>query len=72
MKLGGFFMDQIEHDRPQSLRRLAYSLAEVAQQLGVSKRVIEGEINQGRLKAIRVGRSLRVTQRALDKYTGAA
>jgi excisionase family DNA binding protein len=65
-------MDQTQYDRPQSLRRLAYSLAEVAQQLGVSKRVIEGEINQGRLKAIRVGRSLRVTQRALDKYTGAA
>lgn len=57
---------------PVTTKRVAFSLAEVAELLGVSKRVIEGEINAGRLKAIRVGRSLRVTQRAIDKYTGEA
>ena len=71
MKLGGFFMQRYETP-PATTTRVAFSLAEVAELLGVSKRVIEGEINAGRLKAIRVGRSLRVTQRAIDKYTGEA
>jgi excisionase family DNA binding protein len=62
----GFSMD--ESDLTPPMRRIMWSLAEVAQLMGVSKRTIEGLINGGELRAKRVGRKLMVSQRELDRF----
>jgi excisionase family DNA binding protein len=59
--------DNIERAR-QPLPRVAYSLAEVATMVGVSKRVIESQINARALRAKRVGRCLMVTHRDLERW----
>jgi excisionase family DNA binding protein len=62
----GFSMD--DSDLTPPMRRIMWSLAEVAQLMGVSKRTIEGLINGGELRAKRVGRKLMVSQRELDRF----
>jgi excisionase family DNA binding protein len=62
----GFSMD--ESDLTPPMRRIMWSLAEVAQLMGVSKRTIESLINDGELRAKRVGRKLMVSQRELDRF----
>lgn len=72
MKLGGFFMNNTKPKSAPSINRVAFTLDEVAAMLGATVKQIRGDINANRLKAIRVGRSLRVTQKAIDRYTGEA
>ena len=48
--------------------RVAYSLAEIANMCGVSKRVIETQANTGKLRTKRVGRTLLVTHRELERW----
>ena len=62
----GFSMD--DSDLTPPMRRIMWSLAEVAQLMGVSKRTIEGLINGGELRAKRVGRKLMISQRELDRF----
>jgi excisionase family DNA binding protein len=62
----GFSMN--DSDLTPPMRRIMWSLAEVAQLMGVSKRTIEGLINGGELRAKRVGRKLMVSQRELDRF----
>jgi excisionase family DNA binding protein len=64
----GFSMN--DSDLTPPMRRIMWSLAEVAQLMGVSKRTIEGLINAGELRAKRVGRKLMVSQRELDRFQG--
>ena len=64
----GFSMN--DSDLTPTMRRIMWSLAEVAQLMGVSKRTIEGLINAGELRAKRVGRKLMVSQRELDRFQG--
>jgi excisionase family DNA binding protein len=66
--LEGFSMN--DSDLTPPMRRIMWSLAEVAQLMGVSKRTIEGLINGGELRAKRVGRKLMVSQRELDRFQG--
>ena len=48
--------------------RITYSVAEVADFLGVSIETIRREIRGGRLKASRMRRRLLITPDALDQY----
>jgi excisionase family DNA binding protein len=57
-----------DSDLTPPMRRIMWSLVEVAQLMGVSKRTIEGLINGGELRAKRVGRKLMVSQRELERY----
>ncbi len=59
--------DQLERTRTTP-PRAAYNLAEIAQLCGVSKRVIETQINTGQLRAKRVGKCLLVTHRELERW----
>ena len=47
---------------------VAYDLAELSAQLGVSTRTLRNYIRQGRLQAFKLGLKYYVTQRALDAY----
>jgi excisionase family DNA binding protein len=53
-------------------RPLALTLAETAQRTGLSERTLRRAIADGRLRAIRAGRSVRVPILALDEFVGAA
>jgi len=66
-QLANTISDNLERNRPP-LPRVAYSLAEVAVMCGVSKRVIESQINSRALRAKRVGRCLMVTHRDLERW----
>jgi excisionase family DNA binding protein len=59
--------DNIERAR-QPLPRVAYSLSEVAIMVGVSKRVIENQLNARLLRGKRVGRSILITHRELERW----
>ncbi len=59
--------DQLERTRP-ALPRVAYTLAETATMLGVSKRVVEGLVNGGQLPTKRAGKSLLITHRAIERW----
>jgi excisionase family DNA binding protein len=52
--------------RPRPVRFL--TAKEVARHLRVSPMTVYREINDGRLGAVRVGRSIRIPTRALDDY----
>jgi len=58
-------------ERPPRLRRLAGTAA-VAHYLGCSEAQVREYVRQGRLRAIRVGRSLRYTSEAIDAFIAAA
>jgi excisionase family DNA binding protein len=59
--------EQLERTRTKA-PRAAYPLEEIATMCGVSKRVIETQINTGQLRAKRIGRSLLVTHRELERW----
>ena len=59
--------EQLERNR-NTPPRAAYPLSEIATMVGVSKRVIETQINTGQLRAKRVGRVLVVTHRELERW----
>jgi len=44
-----------------------YDLKEVAQMLGVSYLTVYNYVRQGRIKSVRVGRFLRVTQEEVER-----
>jgi excisionase family DNA binding protein len=48
--------------------RLAWSLREAAEALGVSERFLRNEIRRGRLGAIKRGRRVLVRAETLDRY----
>ena len=48
--------------------RLAYSMREAAVALGICERTIWAEIRDGRLKAVRIRRSVRITREALCRF----
>ena len=48
--------------------RLAWSLREAAQALGVSERFLRNEIHRGRLGAIKRGRRVLIRTETLDRY----
>jgi excisionase family DNA binding protein len=52
----------------QDHRRVAFSVAELAAQLGVSEGLLRLEIQRGRLKPARVGRRLVIMKPELDRY----
>lgn len=45
-----------------------YRVEEIAQMLRVNPRTIRQAINEGELKATRVGRLIRISQQQLDSY----
>ena len=47
--------------------RLAYSIAEAAQQLGVSQSTLRREIKAGRLEVARIGRRVLVKAASLER-----
>ena len=59
--------EQLERTRTTA-PRAAYPLEEIAIMCGVSKRVIETQVNTGQLRAKRIGRSLLVTHRELERW----
>jgi excisionase family DNA binding protein len=46
-----------------------YSLNAVAEMLGVTYNFVWNKVQQGKIKTVRVGRSLRVTQEELDRIS---
>lgn len=48
--------------------RLAWSLREAAEALGVSERFLRNEIRRGRLGAIKRGRRVLIRAETLDRY----
>ncbi|HUC25795.1 MAG TPA: helix-turn-helix domain-containing protein [Streptosporangiaceae bacterium] len=48
--------------------RLAYSVPEVAQVLGLSRDVIYDEIRSGRLESLKVGRRRIITRKQVDEF----
>ncbi|SNS91463.1 DNA binding domain-containing protein, excisionase family [Micrococcales bacterium KH10] len=48
------------------------TVAEVAEQMRVSKMTVYRLVHSGELPAVRVGKSFRVPQRALDEYLAGA
>lgn len=59
--------EELERTRPAP-PRVAYTLAETATMLGVSKRVVEGLVNGGQLPTKRAGKSLLITHRAIERW----
>ena len=58
-------VSKTEQDRERHL-----TVAQVAARLQVSEKTVRNHINQTRLKAIRVGRAVRISETALLKYLG--
>lgn len=50
--------------------RMAFSVFEVADQLGVHHFTIRRAVKAGKLRAFYVGRQLRISAQALSEYTG--
>jgi len=44
------------------------SLEDVAKALGVSKRTVTRQVDAGKLRAVKVGRSMKFKQEAIDEY----
>lgn len=66
-QLANTIADNLQRNRP-TLPRVAYSLAEVATMVGVSKRVIETQLNARLLRGKRVGRCILITHRELERW----
>lgn len=49
-----------------------YTVPEVAKHLKVSAPAVYKWIDQGRIEAVKMGRSVRITQTALDKFIAAS
>lgn len=50
------------------VERLAYSMREAAEAIGVCERSIWQAINDGRLRASRIGRSVRISAKELERF----
>ena len=62
--------DQIEDAIRNALPREAYSRGEVAKILGVSVRTIDGLIDSQQLRAVKIGRHLRIDRKEIDRFLG--
>lgn len=51
-----------------AVRRLAYSMKEAAQAIGISERSVFQAIKDGRLRASKLGRSVRIHRDELDRF----
>lgn len=60
----------IEDAIRNALPREAYSRQEVAKILGVSVRTIDGLIDSQQLRAVKVGRHLRIDRKEIDRFLG--
>ena len=58
-------VEKAERDRDRHL-----TVAQVAARLQVSEKTVRNHINQERLKVVRVGRAVRISETALLKYLG--
>jgi len=47
-----------------------YSVQDVADRLGLHVRTVRGYVRDGRLPAVRIGKQYRITQAALEAFTG--
>lgn len=56
--------------RKSTIPREAFSKEEVADILGVSVRTIDGLIDSQQLRAIRVGRHLRIDRKEINRFLG--
>ena len=56
--------------RKSTIPREAFSREEVAQILGVSVRTIDGLIDSQQLRAVRIGRHLRIDRKEIDRFLG--
>ena len=57
---------------PQGVGRLAYSVAEAAEALGVSRDAIYDELRAGRLASIKLGRRRIITRQHIDDFLASA
>ena len=60
----------IEDAIRNALPREAYSLEEVAKILGVSVRTVGGLIDSQQLRAVKIGRYLRIDRKEIDRFLG--
>jgi excisionase family DNA binding protein len=65
--LTGVIYEGIIYTKPRE-DPMIYTLEQVADRLQVSVQTVRRLIKEGRLKAVRVGVQLRVTQEALDEF----
>lgn len=56
--------------RKSTIPREAFSRQEVADIFGVSVRTIDGLIDSHQLRAIRIGRHLRIDRKEIDRFLG--
>lgn len=56
--------------RKSTIPREAFSRQEVADILGVSVRTIDGLIDSHQLRAVRIGRHLRIDRKEIDRFLG--
>ena len=56
--------------RKSTIPREAFSREEVAEILGVSVRTIDGLIDSHQLRAVRIGRHLRIDRKEIDRFLG--
>ena len=49
---------------------VVYSMQEVADILKVSKRTVQRMVDRGDIKAVKIGGTVRITQKALDEALG--
>lgn len=56
--------------RKSTIPREAFSRQEVANILGVSVRTIDGLIDSHQLRAVRIGRHLRIDRKEIDRFLG--
>lgn len=59
--------DQFEHQGAGSEKR-SYSVAEIAEILGVSKRSVYNLCSSGAIKSVRVGTKLRISKKSFDDW----
>jgi excisionase family DNA binding protein len=70
-QLVGLLQQSIEAAVQKSIvPREAFSMQEVAGILGVSVRTIEGLVNSQQLRAVKIGRHLRIDRREIDRFLG--
>jgi excisionase family DNA binding protein len=70
-QLVGLLQQSIEAAVQKSIvPREAFSMQEVADILGVSVRTIEGLVNSQQLRAVKIGRHLRIDRREIDRFLG--
>jgi len=56
--------------RKSTIPREAFSREEVAEILGVSVRTIDGLIDSQQLRAVKIGRHLRIDRKEIDRFLG--